>query len=258
MFVTISMAQSRKYVSHKKKIKYSDSKEASTEKVTPYLKAIVCLVVEQGLGRTRASILTKQLSRYGGRCCRKLDKYTTHILVGNSIKLEKLPKILKVKENEIRDDVEIVRADWLSLCLKEGKLVDLSPDFRLRQEILQIHSIKTDTTVATLCDSGKKEECSPVTTPVSSNVEGPTSSDDVEMNSIKKQINNEKKVSRKQKREVHTDESSDSDYINSDDEKTEKLSSSGDDARDELSEIAPRISPHKKVWMNKIHDCHID
>lgn len=215
-------------------------KASSQEAVVLYLKSVVCLIVEQGLGKTRASILTKQLSRHGGICARKVDANTTHILVGNTIRLEKLSKILNVRENKILDNVEIVRADWLSSCLKEGRLVEVFP-FSLRkkrgEQLVTTDQGQNNLTTVQRCPNTEK----PNTSHDGEEREEANPPDDC----LFSRKGDEEEVSRKRKLDVCRKESSDSDYVNSDDEKTDELSE--DSVTEECKEISPHISPHKKV-----------
>ena len=85
-----------------------------------YFKNINAIVVDKGLGKTRTSVLIKQLVRHGGTHHDSLQESTTHILVDRTMKIEKLCTILKVKS--IPADIAVVNADWLSSCLSESKV----------------------------------------------------------------------------------------------------------------------------------------
>ena len=50
-----------------------------------------------------------------------LSQGTTHILVGKTTRLSRIPNLLKVKS--IPEGVLILRADWLSTCLVEAEMV---------------------------------------------------------------------------------------------------------------------------------------
>lgn len=93
------------------------------QETSQYLKGIKALIYESGLGKTRASILAKQLQRHGGTQTKAISYDTTHILVGNTVNFEKLGKVLDFGEI-VQKNVQILRADWLSSCLKEGRLLD--------------------------------------------------------------------------------------------------------------------------------------
>ena len=137
----------------------SNAKLSSTEKVETceegmqYLKGVKAVIIEQGLGKTRASILLKQLGRHGGEAETKLSQDTTHILVGNCIKFAKLAGILKVKE--ISEKIKVLRADWLSSCLREGRMVDLKP-FSLRENDADQVTVNTEIDSPSCKTQGKR------------------------------------------------------------------------------------------------------
>ena len=86
-----------------------------------FLYGVRAFILEQGLGRCRAGILRKQLSRMGGRVEEKMSPDTTHLLVGNSVRRVRLPALLGGRQ--VPPSVVVVRADWLSSSLQQGKLV---------------------------------------------------------------------------------------------------------------------------------------
>ena len=92
-------------------------------KFSPDLSGIRAVVVEAGLGKTRAAILAKQLERHGGKHSKNLDSTTTHLLVDKKLKIERVKRYLGVKD--IPKEVNVVDSEWLSTCLSEGKLVEL-------------------------------------------------------------------------------------------------------------------------------------
>ena len=104
----------------------SNALENTTEKAlkfSPDLSGIRAVVIEAGLGKTRAAILAKQLERHGGKHSKKLDSTTTHLLVDKKLKIERVKRYLGVKD--IPKEVSVVDSEWLSTCLSEGKLVEL-------------------------------------------------------------------------------------------------------------------------------------
>lgn len=98
---------------------------AKKRKFTPDLSGVRAVIVEVGLGKTRASILTKQLERHGGKHYKKLESATTHVLIDRKLKIERLKKYLAVKD--IPKEVKVVDCEWLSKCLSEGKVVEVEP-----------------------------------------------------------------------------------------------------------------------------------
>ena len=83
-----------------------------------FLCDVCAMIVKQGVGKARADILSRQLIAKGGTVCDNLTSAVTHILVGNNVKLSRVPHLLKV--DNVPDDVLVLRADWLSACLVEG------------------------------------------------------------------------------------------------------------------------------------------
>lgn len=96
---------------------------AKKRKFTPDLSGVRAVIVEVGLGKTRASILTKQLERHGGKHHKNLESATTHVLIDKKLKIEKLKKYLAMKD--IPEEVKVVDSEWLSKCLSEGKVVEI-------------------------------------------------------------------------------------------------------------------------------------
>ena len=86
-----------------------------------FLSEVSAVILEQGLGKARAQILQKQLENRGGKVEKKLSQGTTHILVGKTTRLSRIPNLLKIKS--IPEDVLVLRADWLSACLVEAEIV---------------------------------------------------------------------------------------------------------------------------------------
>lgn len=86
-----------------------------------FLSEVSAVILEQGLGKARAQILQKQLENHGGKVEKKLSQGTTHILVGKTTRLSRIPNLLKIKS--IPEGVLVLRADWLSACLVEAEMV---------------------------------------------------------------------------------------------------------------------------------------
>ena len=75
--------------------------------------------MDQGLGKARTQILIKQLQSKGGSVEQSVHSDVTHILVGNNVRLSRVPHLLKIKS--LPDRVLVLRADWLSACLVSGE-----------------------------------------------------------------------------------------------------------------------------------------
>ena len=89
-----------------------------------FLSAVYAIIVEQGLGKARSKILHKQLESKSGTAENSLSHRTTHILVGNNVRLSRVPHLLKIKS--LPEGVLVLRADWLSSCLVKGEKVEHS------------------------------------------------------------------------------------------------------------------------------------
>lgn len=101
----------------------SNNSKRAALKLSPDFSGVRAVIVEIGLGKTRAAILAKQLERHGGKHIEDLDSTTTHVLIDKKLKTERVKKYLSVKD--IPSRVYVVDADWLSACLSEGKLVEV-------------------------------------------------------------------------------------------------------------------------------------
>ena len=89
--------------------------------MSTFLSEVRAVLLEQGLGKTRTGILTKQLVNHGGTVMKSLSGSTTHLLVGNIVKYARLLVLLKAYN--IPDTVSVLRADWLSACLTKKEIV---------------------------------------------------------------------------------------------------------------------------------------
>lgn len=83
-----------------------------------YLSNVCAVIVKQGVGSARADILSRKLLANGGTLRETVDSSVTHILVGNKVRLSRVPHLLKIKQ--LPGDVLVLRADWLSACLMAG------------------------------------------------------------------------------------------------------------------------------------------
>ena len=134
-----------------------------------FLSGINAVILEQGLGKARAQILCKQLENHGGAVEKTLTKGTTHILVGKTTRLSRLPNLLKVES--IPESVLVLRADWLSACLVQAKVVghgayvvhpEPSPTASPSKDSSQVPpSGKASQTLPAVASSPLKEEASP-------------------------------------------------------------------------------------------------
>ncbi|XP_022796242.1 DNA polymerase lambda-like [Stylophora pistillata] len=107
----------------KKRASSLENDTRKKQKISLDLSGVRAVIVEVGLGKTRASILAKQLERHGGKHQQNLESSTTHVLIDKKLNKERLTKSLGVEA--IPEEVHLVDSEWLSKCLSEGKLVDL-------------------------------------------------------------------------------------------------------------------------------------
>ena len=81
------------------------------------MNGVCAVILEEGVGKARTEILSRQLKARGGRILTSVsDGSATHLLVGNKVRRTRLPVLLGVAE--VPSGVRIVRADWLSMCLR--------------------------------------------------------------------------------------------------------------------------------------------
>ena len=89
-----------------------------------FLDGVRAIVIEQGLGKARHRILSKQLAGRGGEVASAVtEPGVTHVIVGGNLctRASRLSHLLKVER--IPEGVVVVSAEWLSSCLVEGRKV---------------------------------------------------------------------------------------------------------------------------------------
>ena len=92
------------------------------EDVALYFKNLNIFFLNSGLVKARASILKKQLEKFGGEFTQKyFPTNTTHILTVPNVTKNSFEKELNLKIEEIK--CSILNVDWLSACLTESKLI---------------------------------------------------------------------------------------------------------------------------------------
>ncbi|KAK3696878.1 hypothetical protein QZH41_003639 [Actinostola sp. cb2023] len=97
----------------------------TSSEILHFFHGIKAVIVENGLGKTRAGILAQKLSKYGGQVQKKLGKDTSHIVVAQTVKYDRVSKLMGLGDLSVPEGVIIVRADWLSKCLAEGRIVGI-------------------------------------------------------------------------------------------------------------------------------------
>lgn len=98
---------------------------SSKSAVQDFFSGVKAHIIDNGLGKTRASILADKLTKHGGKHHKRVEKDTTHIVFAKSIKVERVAKLVGLEDKTIPEGVILVWADWLSKCLTENKLVSL-------------------------------------------------------------------------------------------------------------------------------------
>ena len=106
-------------------LKTNSKATPNTLSIGAFFEGINAVIIENGIGKTRAGILGQKLEKYGGKDQNKLDQNTTHVFVAQTVRYERVAKLLGLKEESLLKTTAIVRADWLSNCLAQGKLVNM-------------------------------------------------------------------------------------------------------------------------------------
>lgn len=94
---------------------------SGTMSTDQFFDGVCAVILEQGLGKGRTRILSRQLEKKGGRVETRFTPNTTHLLVGNNVRWGRLPVLLG--GIEVPKSVRVLRADWLSSCLTQGELL---------------------------------------------------------------------------------------------------------------------------------------
>ena len=133
-----------------------DNETAKKQKFSPDLSGVRAVIVEVGLGKTRASILKKQLERHRGKHHKKLESGTTHVLIDKKLKTERLKKYLAV--TDIPEEVKVVDSEWLSKCLSEGKLVEIEQYILSKEDFEVVEKGANEASVSNTYDGGQSSE----------------------------------------------------------------------------------------------------
>ena len=81
-------------------------------------------IVPVGIGKARCHIFQKGVEKLGGKVNEKLTELVSHVIVDEKIDYERLLKILK--RDKLPDEQVIVKSQWLSQCLKQKDVVTFS------------------------------------------------------------------------------------------------------------------------------------
>ncbi|XP_030044794.1 DNA polymerase lambda, partial [Microcaecilia unicolor] len=86
-----------------------------------WLKPVTALIIQAGIGQARTDIFQKQIIRNGGNVCSSPCSEITHIIVDDGMDCDRAFRILKI--DKLSPKVQLVKSAWLSLCIKERKLM---------------------------------------------------------------------------------------------------------------------------------------
>ena len=87
-----------------------------------FFSKLVLYILQAGIGKARADIFCKQVTKFGGELQKNLSDDVTHLIVDEQMDIDRLCRILKLDKPPL--DVKIVKASWISKCLSEQELVD--------------------------------------------------------------------------------------------------------------------------------------
>ncbi|KAK3096066.1 hypothetical protein FSP39_022699 [Pinctada imbricata] len=94
-------------------------------KDTPsFMSDVNAYFLNAGIEKARLQIFKSQLSKFGGNVHEDVKSNTSHIIVSESMDGERLLKLMKWEEPP--NNVHIVKSTWLSSCLKEKKIIDVT------------------------------------------------------------------------------------------------------------------------------------
>ena len=202
---------------------------AKKRKFTPDLSGVRAVIVEVGLGKTRASILTKQLERHGGKHHKYLESATTHVLIDKKLKIERVKKYLAVKD--IPEEVKVVDSEWLSKCLSEGKLVEIE-QYILGKDHFEVVEKSASKPLVSKTDDEKQSSEAAAVEPSGTELEAVTSTSTASSDVVDTSRSPTKHLASK----TQDSRDDDSDYTDSGDEGSKS---------DRSPVITPNVSPEK-------------
>ncbi|KAJ8026281.1 DNA polymerase lambda [Holothuria leucospilota] len=116
------------------------------------------VVLSAGMGKARSGIFQKQLIKNGAQIQEKFNNMTSHIIVDEAMTSQRFLKITNISQEDLSSgNVVVVKANWLSTCLSEEKLVSTS-EFELFIQFTMPEStvVKRDENDSDVCK--KREE----------------------------------------------------------------------------------------------------
>ncbi|XP_075072378.1 DNA polymerase lambda [Mixophyes fleayi] len=78
-------------------------------------------VLQAGIGQARSGIFQKQIIQNGGQVSPQFSPEVTHIIIDEGMDCDRAFRLLKLQKLPM--GVQLVKSSWLSLCIKEKKIV---------------------------------------------------------------------------------------------------------------------------------------
>lgn len=86
-------------------------------------KVTVC-ILPAGIGNARCQIFQQQIQKNGGETESLLSPSVTHVVVDDNMDLDRALRLLKV--DCMPSGVHLVKCTWLSMCISQKRLLDVS------------------------------------------------------------------------------------------------------------------------------------
>ena len=83
-------------------------------------------VIDAGLGKTRAEMFRKQLSKQGAEICKTYSDLCTHVIVDASVTPSRICALLGIDKPPDIFSTKVVQSSWVSECLKCKQILDVS------------------------------------------------------------------------------------------------------------------------------------
>ncbi|XP_072280497.1 DNA polymerase lambda isoform X2 [Pyxicephalus adspersus] len=83
---------------------------------------VCAYILQAGIGQARSGIFQKQIVQNGGQVSPKFSPEVTHTIVDEGMDCDRAFRLLKLTKLPI--GVQLVKSSWLSLCIKEKKVVN--------------------------------------------------------------------------------------------------------------------------------------
>ncbi|XP_070683685.1 DNA polymerase lambda [Pempheris klunzingeri] len=136
---------------------------------------VTMYIVPAGIGNARCQIFQRQIQQNGGQTESSLCPSVTHVVVDDSMDSDRALRLLKV--DCMPSGVQLVKCTWLSLCISEKQLVDVSSyslllptresetqDENIKEELLNAKPAE-ETIVEPISDQSKDKETIDMTVP---------------------------------------------------------------------------------------------